>query len=134
MEPDSCRPDDETLEDPLQPLLPGVQVEVMVEDAAWRRFLPRAEVLARRAVAAALAGSEASGLVTVLLADDRMLRRLNDVFANRNVNISAQNYQTDGEVGYVVMEADSVGTEAVDVLREIRALDGTIRARLVYEN
>jgi D-3-phosphoglycerate dehydrogenase len=62
-----------------------------------------------------------------------MLRRLNDVFANRNVNISAQNYQTDGEVGYVVMEADSVGAEAVDVLREIRALDGTIRARLLYQ-
>jgi hypothetical protein len=38
-----------------------------------------------------------------------MLRRLNDVFANREVNISAQNYQTDGEVGYVVMEADSIG-------------------------
>lgn len=62
-----------------------------------------------------------------------MLRRLNDVFANRNVNISAQNYQTDGEVGYVVMEADSVGAEAIDVLREIRALDGTIRARLLYQ-
>jgi D-3-phosphoglycerate dehydrogenase len=62
-----------------------------------------------------------------------MLRRLNDVFANRNVNISAQNYQTDGEVGYVVMEADSIGAEAIDVLREIRALDGTIRARLLYQ-
>jgi D-3-phosphoglycerate dehydrogenase len=62
-----------------------------------------------------------------------MLRRLNDVFAARNVNISAQNYQTDGEVGYVVMEADSVGADALDVLREIRALDGTIRARLLYQ-
>ncbi|AMJ61674.1 phosphoglycerate dehydrogenase [Bosea sp. PAMC 26642] len=62
-----------------------------------------------------------------------MLRRLNDVFASREVNISAQNYQTDGEVGYVVMEADSVGPVALDILREIRALDGTIRARLVYQ-
>lgn len=62
-----------------------------------------------------------------------MLRRLNDVFANRNVNIAAQNYQTDGEVGYVVMEADSIGADARDILREIRALDGTIRARLLYQ-
>lgn len=62
-----------------------------------------------------------------------MLRRLNDVFAARNVNIAAQNYQTDGEVGYVVMEAESIGADARDILREIRALEGTIRARLLYQ-
>jgi D-3-phosphoglycerate dehydrogenase len=62
-----------------------------------------------------------------------MLRRLNDVFASREVNISAQNYQTDGEIGYVVMEADSIGADARDILREIRGLDGTIRARLLYQ-
>ncbi|MGO4283287.1 phosphoglycerate dehydrogenase [Bosea sp. TAB14] len=63
-----------------------------------------------------------------------MLRRLNDVFANRQVNIAAQNYHTDGEVGYAVIEADGVtSTEASDILREIRALDGTIRARLLYQ-
>ncbi|KPF63191.1 3-phosphoglycerate dehydrogenase [Bosea sp. AAP35] len=61
-----------------------------------------------------------------------MLRRLNDVFANRHVNIAAQNYQTDGEIGYVVMEAESIGADARDILREIRELDGTIRARLLY--
>lgn len=63
-----------------------------------------------------------------------MLRRLNDVFANRQVNIAAQNYHTDGEVGYAVIEADGVSiTEARDILHEIRALDGTIRARLLYQ-
>ena len=62
-----------------------------------------------------------------------MLRRLNDVFASRDVNIAAQNYQTDGEIGYVVMEAESIGAGARDILREIRALDGTIRARLLYQ-
>jgi D-3-phosphoglycerate dehydrogenase len=63
-----------------------------------------------------------------------MLRRLNDVFANRQVNIAAQNYHTDGEVGYVVIEVDGVSsTEARDIQREIRALDGTIRARLLYQ-
>lgn len=63
-----------------------------------------------------------------------MLRRLNDVFANRQINIAAQNYHTDGEVGYVVIEADGLSSaNARDVLREIRALDGTIRARLLYQ-
>src|SRR4051812_9036357 len=84
MESDSCRPEGETLEDPFQPASPGVRVEVMVEDPAWRRFLPRAEALARRAVAAALAGSGAAGLVTVLLADDRALRRLNGEHRGRD--------------------------------------------------
>lgn len=62
-----------------------------------------------------------------------MLRRLNDVFARRDLNIAAQNYQTDGEIGYVVMEADPVGEVAREIIEEIRALDGTIRARLLYE-
>ena len=62
-----------------------------------------------------------------------MLRRLNDVFASRNINIAAQNFQTDGEIGYVVMEADPVGEVAREIIEEIRALDGTIRARLLYE-
>jgi D-3-phosphoglycerate dehydrogenase len=63
-----------------------------------------------------------------------MLGRLNDVFAKRSINIAAQYYQTDGEVGYVVVESDDTGYEqATDVLAEIRALEGTIRARLLYE-
>jgi D-3-phosphoglycerate dehydrogenase len=63
-----------------------------------------------------------------------MLRRLNDVFASRQVNIAAQNYQTDGEVGYVVVEAEGVsGADAREILHAIRALDGTIRARLLYQ-
>jgi len=62
-----------------------------------------------------------------------MLGRLNDVFARRHVNIAAQHYQTDAEVGYVVLEADNVGDDAAAILDEIRALDGTIRARLLYE-
>ena len=63
-----------------------------------------------------------------------MLGSLNDVFARRGVNIAAQYYQTAGDVGYVVIEADGAGPkEAADILEEIRRLDGTIRARLLYE-
>ncbi len=62
-----------------------------------------------------------------------MLRRLNDVFAKRGVNIAGQYYQTEGEIGYVVIEADQTGPEADEILAEIRALDGTLRARIIYE-
>jgi D-3-phosphoglycerate dehydrogenase len=61
-----------------------------------------------------------------------MLGRLNEVFSRREINIAAQSYQTDGEIGYVVMEADEAGRAAQDLLAEIRALEGTIRARLLY--
>jgi D-3-phosphoglycerate dehydrogenase len=61
-----------------------------------------------------------------------MLGRLNEVFSRRQINIAAQSYQTDGEIGYVVMEADEAGRAAQDLLAEIRALEGTIRARLLY--
>jgi probable rRNA maturation factor len=55
----------------------GLEVEVVLQDAGWRRLLPRAEALARRAASAALRGTGAGGTLTVLLADDRALRRLN---------------------------------------------------------
>ena len=62
-----------------------------------------------------------------------MLGRLNDIFARRGVNIAAQYYQTDGEIGYVVVEADEIGARAEAILDEIRSLHGTIRARILYE-
>jgi len=60
------------------------------------------------------------------------LGRLNEVFAKHNVNIAGQYYQTQGEIGYVVLDADGAVTEAEEILADIRALDGTIRARLVH--
>jgi D-3-phosphoglycerate dehydrogenase len=63
-----------------------------------------------------------------------MLRRLNEIFLQRDINIVAQYLETDREVGYVVLDADLAGHDSGDLLDEIRALDGTIRARLVYEH
>jgi D-3-phosphoglycerate dehydrogenase / 2-oxoglutarate reductase len=60
------------------------------------------------------------------------LRRLNDVFARRGVNIAAQFYQTDADVGYVVLDADGAVPDAEGILAEIRSNPGTIRARLVH--
>jgi D-3-phosphoglycerate dehydrogenase len=60
-----------------------------------------------------------------------MLGRLNAVFSSRQLNISGQYLQTDGAIGYVVLEAQSP-PDVDDVLNELRALEGTIRARLLY--
>ncbi len=63
-----------------------------------------------------------------------MLRRLNEVFLQRDVNIAAQNLETDGDLGYVILDTDLSGQDSLELLEEISGLDGTIRARLVYEH
>lgn len=61
-----------------------------------------------------------------------MLGRINSVFSSRGLNIAGQYLQTDGELGYVVVETQTdSGCEGV--LGELRAIDGTIRARLIRQ-
>ncbi len=60
------------------------------------------------------------------------INRLNEIFAHRGINLSAQYFQTDGQIGYVVLDADGPVEEARGVLKEVRALPGTIRARMLY--
>ncbi|MGH2343525.1 phosphoglycerate dehydrogenase, partial [Segnochrobactraceae bacterium EtOH-i3] len=62
-----------------------------------------------------------------------MLGRLYDVLERHGVNIAGQYYESRGEVGYVVFDADASAADTRQVLRDIRALPGTIRARLLYE-
>ncbi|MBA4789937.1 MAG: phosphoglycerate dehydrogenase [Rhizobiales bacterium] len=62
-----------------------------------------------------------------------MLGRLNEVLARHSVNIAAQYFESHGDVGYVVLDADASAADTQAVLSDIRALDGTIRARLLYE-
>jgi D-3-phosphoglycerate dehydrogenase len=62
-----------------------------------------------------------------------MMMKLNDIFSRRSMNIASQFLQTDGEVGYVVIEADGTREDCEQVLEEIRVLDGTLRARIIYE-
>jgi len=59
------------------------------------------------------------------------LQRLNEVFAGHGLNIVAQHYQTDGKIGYVVLDVEGSVDNGVTILEEIRALPGTIRARLL---
>ena len=60
-----------------------------------------------------------------------MLRRVNEVFSGRGINISAQYLQTDPEVGYVVVDVDG-DIDVAELMAELTALDGTIRARFLY--
>ena len=60
------------------------------------------------------------------------LGRLNRIFAEHKVNIAAQSYQTDGDLGYVVLDAEGAVPDAGEILDRIRGLDGTIRARILH--
>ena len=61
-----------------------------------------------------------------------VLRRINDVFGDRVLNISGQFLQTEGDIGYVVVDIEADAAEPEAVLSDLRAIDGTIRARLLY--
>jgi len=60
-----------------------------------------------------------------------VLRKINDVFSSRDLNIAAQYLQTDPELGYVVIDADGDVDEG-EVLDALRAIDGTLRTRFLY--
>jgi probable rRNA maturation factor len=55
----------------------GGEITVLLESSGWRAAVPQAEALVRRAAAAALEEAGATGAITVLLADDAAVKRLN---------------------------------------------------------
>ena len=57
------------------------------------------------------------------------LSRLNDAVSAAGANIAAQHLETRGELGYVI--ADLEGGLPAAFLDRIKAMDGTIRARLI---
>ncbi len=76
-------------------------------------------------------GGTATRFIQVQRNEPGELGRLNDVFAKHDINIVAQHYQTNGEIGYVVLDAEGQVDNALEILTEIRSLPGTIRARLL---
>jgi len=90
-----------------------VEVEVILADPAWRRLVPRAEALARRAVAAALQGSGEAGTVSVLLADDREVKRLNGEHRGKDKPTNVLSFPgTDGHLGDIALALGVVRREA----------------------
>ena len=63
----------------------SVRVEIAIPCKSWRRALPHAATLARRAVAATLgeAGRDDDSELSLVLADDAMLARLNAKYRRR---------------------------------------------------
>lgn len=59
-----------------------------------------------------------------------ILNKINQVFVDLNVNIAAQFLQTDPTIGYVVIDVESDSTN--EALTRLKAIDGTIRSRVLY--
>ena len=59
-----------------------------------------------------------------------LLKDINFVFTNKNINIAAQYLQTEPEIGYVIIDTES--HECDSVLKELKAIPHTIRARMLY--
>ena len=60
-----------------------------------------------------------------------VLKKVNDTFSDRDINITAQYLQTYGDIGYVVLDAEGKVENEMDLINELRASEGTIRARIV---
>ncbi|CAM7290283.1 phosphoglycerate dehydrogenase [Morganella morganii] len=62
-----------------------------------------------------------------------LLTSINQVFTDRGINIAAQYLRTAGDLGYVVIDIVANNKdEADDVLLQLKALPGTVRARLLF--
>ncbi len=59
-----------------------------------------------------------------------VLSAINSVFSELGVNIAAQYLQTNDQVGYVVIDIDAEHSEKA--LEKLRALDGTLRCRVLF--
>ncbi|WP_321502468.1 phosphoglycerate dehydrogenase [Breoghania sp.] len=76
-------------------------------------------------------GTDATRFIQVHDNTPGSLKRLNELFAANDLNIVTQHLQTDGEIGYVVVDIEGQVRNSVEILEQIRAVPGTIRARLL---
>ncbi|MGQ4276914.1 phosphoglycerate dehydrogenase [Pseudidiomarina sp. E22-M8] len=63
-----------------------------------------------------------------------MLTRINQLLAEQSINVSGQYLQTDADLGYVVIDIDTPAESDIadTLLDSMRAIEGTIRARVLY--
>ena len=61
-----------------------------------------------------------------------LLAQLVEVFSQRGANITGQYLQTQGEIGYSVVDAEG-DLDTGEILEALRAIPGTIRARFLFE-
>ncbi|MBW7982934.1 phosphoglycerate dehydrogenase [Enterobacillus tribolii] len=61
-----------------------------------------------------------------------IMTQLNQIFAEEGVNIAAQYLQTNARMGYVVIDVETETERAQAALLRMKAIPGTIRARLLH--
>ena len=61
-----------------------------------------------------------------------VLSQVNEIFSQNQINIAAQYLQTNNKIGYVVLDVDTDEDSARLALQRLRAIDGTIRTRVLY--
>jgi D-3-phosphoglycerate dehydrogenase len=59
-----------------------------------------------------------------------VLTQINQAFTQHGINIAAQYLQTNEAIGYVVIDVETDHSEIA--LKELRAIEGTIRARILH--
>ncbi|KDM92649.1 phosphoglycerate dehydrogenase [Photobacterium galatheae] len=59
-----------------------------------------------------------------------ILNQITTIFASEGINIAAQYLQTSPELGYVVIDVETERAE--EALNKLKAIDGTIRARILH--
>ena len=65
-----------------------------------------------------------------------IMTKLNETFLREQCNITGQFLQTESDIGYVVIDADTKSDTILDnrILLTLRNIEGTIRARLIYKD
>jgi len=83
-------------------------IQITVADPAWRRSIPRAELVARRAAGLL------TGAVTVVLTSDRAVKRLNAAHRGRNAATNVLTYEppTPSLPGEIFLARETVLREA----------------------
>lgn len=92
----------------------NLDITVVLAAPGWRAAVPGPERLARRAAAAALAEAGVEGAVTVLLADDRAVKRLNGMHRAKAkpTNVLSFPAEAPGYLGDVALALGVVRREA----------------------
>ncbi|WP_192457862.1 phosphoglycerate dehydrogenase [Musicola keenii] len=75
-------------------------------------------------------GERASRLLHIHENRPGVMTQINNIFAAQGINIAAQYLQTSAEIGYVVIDVETDGADTA--LQLMKAIPGTIRARLLY--
>lgn len=112
-------------------------VAIVMRADGWRRDVPRAAALCRRAVAATLheAGAARSGEISVVLADDRLVRRLNRDWRGKDAPTNVLAFPSDEPDDLPVADPPLLGDVVIalgTVRREARAEKKTVADHLAH--